>query len=186
MEGVLAFIKRAENLKNTFRLSFTTTGKRESSAEHSWRLCLLVLLFGGSFPGLNLEKCFKLAVVHDLAEAVCGDTPAVCREQHKAKAAVERQALEEIIQPLPEALGREVADLWREYEGATTAEARYVKALDKLETLIQHNQGLNPPDFDYAFNLGYGLDATGTSDIFAALRTLIDDETRAHMARRGL
>ena len=28
--------------------------------------------------------------------------------------------------------------------------------MDKLETLLQHTQGLNPPDFDYAFNLAYG------------------------------
>ena len=48
--------------------------------------------------------------------------------------------------------------LWDEYEAAATPEARAVKALDKMETILQHSQGDNPPDFDYGFNLTYGRD----------------------------
>ncbi len=177
LEGVLAFIKRAENLKNTFRFSFTSTGKRESSAEHSWRLCLLVLLFSDALPDLDLEKCFKLAVVHDLAEAVCGDIPAIYQEDNGKKSAMELAALTDMTRPLPGTLGQAILALWQEYDQAATEEARYVKALDKIETLVQHNQGRNPPDFNYAFNLAYGVEATNKIAVLKKLRTMIDEET---------
>jgi hypothetical protein len=68
----------------------------------------------------------------------------------------ERLDLLEILAPLPGGLRAELVALWDEYESATSAEARLAKALDKLETIMQHNQGLNPENFDYRFNLGYG------------------------------
>ena len=53
-----------------------------------------------------------------------------------------------------------------------------VKALDKLETIFQHNEGCNPPDFDYAFNLDYGRKQTDFDDVTRTLRELADAETR--------
>ena len=69
--------------------------------------------------------------------------------------------------------------LWDEYEAAASPEARLVKALDKLETILQHNQGRNPPGFDYRFNLGYGRQYTGGHPLIVALRELLDQETAA-------
>ena len=185
MKGLLAFIKRAENLKNTCRFSFTSTGGRESAAEHSWRLCLLIMTCAGSVPGLDLEKCLKMAVIHDLAEAECGDTPAIYQDNHAAKAGVEEQALRELTAPLSAPLQTELLELWKEYESAATREAVFVKALDKLETLIQHNQGRNPPDFDYAFNLSYGAKWTNAIDVCAKLRTMIDADTQARLKEQA-
>jgi putative hydrolases of HD superfamily len=72
--------------------------------------------------------------------------------------------------------------LWDEYEQARTPEARAAKALDKLETIIQHNQGANPPDFDYLFNLDYGRKYTRAEPLFAQLRELVDADTRRRAA----
>ncbi len=180
-EGILIFMRRAENLKNTLRLAFTSTGKRESAAEHSWRLCLLAMACAGYFPDLNLEKCFKLAILHDLPEAICGDVPAIYQEKHKEKFTMEQDALVDIVQSLPEQLRREMLELWQEYNAATTNEAIFIKALDKLETLMQHNQGKNPPDFNYAFNLTYGVECTSKNEFFALLREIIDNETQSHI-----
>ncbi len=182
IEGILTFIKRAENLKNTFRHSFTSTGRRESSAEHSWRLCLLVMICVGLSPGLNLERCLKLAVLHDLPEAVCGDTPAICLEAHGEKNLVEKEALADLVKSLPERMRDEIFGLWEEYAAASTDEAKFVKALDKLETLIQHNQGLNSPDFDYGFNLAYGANWTDLFEVSVAIRRMVDDETRNNIS----
>jgi putative hydrolase of HD superfamily len=87
---------------------------------------------------------------------------------------------------LPAALRDEVVELWDEYEGAASPEARLAKGLDKLETILQHTQGKNPADFDYAFNLAYGVRYTGADPILAALRVRLDQETarRAADARR--
>ena len=72
--------------------------------------------------------------------------------------------------------------LWDEYEGAQTAEARLAKGLDKLETILQHTQGMNPADFDYDFNLGYGRRFTEGDPVLAALRDRLDEATRRRAA----
>ena len=71
--------------------------------------------------------------------------------------------------------------LWDEYEAAATPEARAVKALDKMETILQHSQGDNPPDFDYGFNLTYG-DWTRSTTRCARAATLVDEATARRMA----
>ncbi|MBA3555463.1 MAG: HD domain-containing protein, partial [Gemmatimonadales bacterium] len=68
---------------------------------------------------------------------------------------------------------------WEEYEAARTPEAQLAKGLDKLETILQHTQGLNPADFDYRFNLDYGQAYTGSHPVLAALRSRLDRETEA-------
>ena len=52
-----------------------------------------------------------------------------------------------------------------------------VKALDKAETILQHNQGKNPPDFDYAFNLTYGASYFKGDPRLEELRSILDAET---------
>ena len=74
-------------------------------------------------------------------------------------------------------------ELWDEYEAATTAEAKVAKALDKLETLLQHNQGANPPDFDYEFNISYVRKFTDAVPLIAEIRKRIDEKTRENAQR---
>lgn len=181
LEGILAFIKKAENLKNTLRYSFTSNGSQESSAEHSWRLSLLVMMCAGSFPGLDLEKALKLAIIHDLPEAICGDTPAIHQEKYETKISRERNALVQIVQSLTPKTQNYIIELWEEYERAETEEAKYVKSLDKLETLIQHNQGINPAEFNYAFNITYGNELVEKNEILSRLKQMIDVETKSHI-----
>ena len=57
------------------------------------------------------------------------------------------------------------------------AEAKLAKALDKLETIMQHTQGKNPPAFDYRFNLEYGRSHTAGEPLIAAVRAILDAET---------
>jgi len=67
--------------------------------------------------------------------------------------------------------------LWEEYNEGPTDEAIAVKALDKLETILQHNQGINPADFDYAFNLAFGEKYTNQRPLFKHIRNLMNQET---------
>lgn len=181
----LAFLREAEKLKSTLRSGHTSSGRRESTAEHSWRLCLLAMVFADAFPHLDSAKVLKLCVLHDLGEAVGGDIPATERHRFPDKAQQERQDFLRLIVPLPEAVRAEFLALWDEYENRASEEARLVKALDKLETILQHNQGKNPEDFDYAFNLGYGRDYMDVHPLITRLRALLDEETQAHAERRG-
>jgi putative hydrolases of HD superfamily len=83
----------------------------------------------------------------------------------------------ELTHPLPLGMQREILELWDEYEAAESSVARLAKGLDKLETILQHTQGMNPADFDYAFNLEYGLQYTAADPLLSALRARLDEDT---------
>jgi putative hydrolase of HD superfamily len=87
-----------------------------------------------------------------------------------------------VLEPLPETAKREILELWDEYEAAATPTARLAKGLDKLETILQHNQGRNPDGFDYRFNLEYGRRHTESPGLIAQLRRVLDFETEARAA----
>ncbi len=180
----LEFLRDAERLKDTVRNAFTSAGRTESVADHTWRLCLLAVTFADALPELDLLKLLKICVLHDLGEAIGGDIPAPEQDEGNPKSASERADFAQLIAPLPEHLREEFLTLWDEYENAASPEARVAKALDKIETIMQHNQGRNPCDFDYAFNLDYGKRYTDDVPLASAIRTLLDRETAAHAARR--
>lgn len=182
IKGRLEFLREAEKLKDVLRSAHTSSGRTESTAEHSWRLCLMAIIFADQLAGLDLLKVLKMCVIHDLGEAINGDIPAVNQAAFPDKGEQERNDLLLLTGALDEALRSEILALWDDYENAQSAEAKAVKALDKLETLLQHNQGLNPADFDYGFNLGYGKKYTSADPVFATLRELIDQDTRQRIS----
>ncbi|MCL9800005.1 HD domain-containing protein [Pseudomonas sp. AKS31] len=174
----LEFLREAEKLKDVLRSAHTSSGRTESTAEHSWRLCLMAIVFADELAGLDLLKVLKMCVIHDLGEAINGDIPAVDQATFPDKGEQERNDLLLLTRALDNPLRNDILALWDDYENARSAEAKAVKALDKLETLLQHNQGQNPADFDYRFNLTYGKKHTSAAPIFAALRALIDHDTQ--------
>lgn len=185
--GVLEFLRSAEQLKSTLRSSWTSTGQPESVAQHTWRLCLMAMVLAPSYPAVDFARLVKICIVHDLGEAVGGDIPAIHQVPGTSKAAQEREDLLLLLRPLPERLQEEIAALWDEYEAAASPEARLAKALDKLETIMQHNQGRNPDDFDYRFNLEYGKRYTTGDPLIESIRELLDRETtqRAEESEAG-
>lgn len=182
---ILEFLRGAEALKTAPRSGWTTAGERESVAEHTWRLSLMALVLAPGFPEVDMGRVLRLCVVHDLGEAIGGDVPAPEQARRgTSKTDDERRDLRQLLSPLPQALQDEMLALWEEYEAGATAEARVAKGLDKLETILQHTQGANPADFDYAFNLDYGRRYTDAHPLLASLRQLLDAET-ARRAREG-
>ena len=180
----ISFIKEAERLKNTLRSAYTSQGRQESTAEHSWRLCLMAIVFADQMKTINLLKVLKLCVIHDLGEALHGDIPAIHQDHNLDKTKTEREDLKSLTASLPINLRNEILSLWEEYESGQTPEAKSVKALDKLETIIQHNQGTNPEDFNYVFNLSYGKKYTDATALCKKLRMLVDEETKC-LARKS-
>jgi putative hydrolases of HD superfamily len=183
LTGILDFLRASERLKATHRTAYTSKGQQESVAEHTWRLCLMAMVLAPEFPGVDFARLVKICLVHDLGEAVGGDVPAPEQARRLAaglatgKGKDERRDLLTVLEPLPSALQAEIAELWDEYEAARTPEAKLAKALDKLETIMQHTQGRNPESFDYRFNLAYGRDHTGTPRLIAQMRAILDAET---------
>jgi putative hydrolase of HD superfamily len=177
IQGILDFLREAERLKNVTRSAWTSAGQPESVAEHTWRLCLMALVLGPSFPDVDVARLIRICVVHDLGEAIRGDIPAPQQVGNAPKADDERDDLLTLTRSLPEAARDEIVALYDEYETAKTPEAKLAKALDKLETILQHNQGRNPPDFDYRFNLDYGRRFTADDPLIREVRAVLDAET---------
>lgn len=181
---IIRFLQGVERLKFETRHAWSSTGRHESIAEHSWRLAMLVLALEPEFPTVNMDRVLRMAVIHDLGEAIDGDVSAKYESATpEEKLQREEAAMEKLLAPLEQPARGEIFDLWEEYNRAATAEARMTKAIDKLETILQHNQGENPADFDYRFNLDYGREATERAAslpggaLVRAIRELLDEET---------
>ena len=142
IEKIFNFLHKIENLKSTLRYLSTKSGRKESTAEHSWRLAIFTFVIADEL-NLDFDKfhAVKIAIVHDLAEALTGDIDAIkiaegeVTKEEKQK--LEMEAMIDIKETLPEKIGDEIYNLWKEYEDCKTKESKFIKALDKLETLTQ-------------------------------------------------
>lgn len=134
----LDFLHVAEKLKCNTRHSFTSSGRRESVAEHSWRLALMAYLVKDELPGVDIDRVIRMCLFHDMGEAVTGDIPAF--EKTEQDEDVEKAAVQRLLEKLPEPYRAEAGELFREMDALRTPEAKLYKALDKLEALIQHNE----------------------------------------------
>lgn len=184
LSGIIQFIQNAERLKSTLRSGHTSQGRPESTAEHSWRLCLLATLFDRELGDCDRLKLIKMCIVHDLGEAISGDVPAIHQSADDGRAEREKADLMTLCAPLPDDLRAEIMELWADYSEGKSTEAIFAKGFDKLETMMQHNIGLNPPDFDYAFNLDYGVKQTARHPLLRQFREIVDAETRRNAEKR--
>lgn len=178
----LEFIKQCEKLKSTLRTAYTSTGRQESTAEHTWRLCLMAMVFEQEFANINFSRLLKICIIHDLGEAIHGDIPAVDETNSHNKSIQERQDLKQLLSSLEQSQQDYFLALWDDYEQGNSLEAKIVKGLDKLETLIQHNQGQNPGDIDYVFNLNYGKQYMANHPLLEAIRKRVDIETASNIS----
>ena len=148
----------------------------------------MAVVLAPEFPDIDVSRLLKICIIHDLGEAIGGDIPAPEQARRAqsgdaaGKSAAERRDLVTLVAPLPPRQKDEIVALWDEYESAQSAEAKLAKALDKLETLLQHTQGDNPPEFDYRFNLDYARQHTASPPLIAALRAELDKATEARAA----
>ena len=178
IDKVIRFIKEIENLKSVTRTAWTKTGRRESTAEHSWRLAMLLMVLREDFKDLDIDKAIKMSLVHDLGELYDGDISAKLQNDNDNKSYMEEKAMRRMLTTLPDGISEKIYDLWKEYNECSTKEAKLVKAMDKLETIVQHNQGDNPEDFDYEFNLQYGKQYFMDNEILEYMRYIIDEDTK--------
>lgn len=147
---IVKFLHEAEMLKSVLRHSWLSSGRRESTAEHTWRMALMAMLL---HPHLkkkpDLFKTLKMVLVHDLVEVYAGDVPKWKSIAFKKILALkEKQELKAIIRltkSLPGRQGTEIKKLWLEYEAGKSAESKFARALDRLEVKLQHQEA----DFKY-------------------------------------
>lgn len=139
LEKIFDFLHVINDLKTTMRYEvFDIEG--DSSADHSWRLSFMVFIIADELNlDIDVSKAMKIAIVHDLPEAITGDIDYIHvregRVSKEDKNKDEIEAIKKMQALLPEKIGKEIFELWEEYEYSKTKEALFVKALDKIETI---------------------------------------------------
>ncbi len=179
----LSIMHTAEKLKNNTRHSWTSSGRHESVAEHSWRLCLMVMLYShelkNEFPDADMDKVLRMCVIHDIGEAFTGDIPAF--DKTEADSRKEADIMDRWFTTLPSPIDTEFKELWDEMESLDTVEAKIYKAFDKLEALIQHDESdistWLPLEYDLQFT--YGSNNMLFSDTIVKLRKEVDELSRS-------
>ncbi len=142
--SILNVLTLAERLKFELRHSYTSSGRQESVAEHTWRMSLMAVLIEPLLSQkVNTARLLKMIIIHDLVEAEARDISAldVLRnpEIRIKKVEDEKRAIENLRTALIETNGDEIYDLFYEFEHKVTYEAKVANALDKLEVQLQHN-----------------------------------------------
>ncbi|KAF0852344.1 conserved mitochondrial HD domain-containing protein 2 [Andalucia godoyi] len=151
MREFLALVGRLKTQLRTGWTRYLPDGARcESVSDHMYRMSILCFTAPAN---LNRDRCVRMALVHDLCEAICGDMVLVSDLENEEDAKtilsvrsktekheIEKKSLAVIVDALPENLEHlklEIVELWEEYENQSTDEARFVKECDKLEMIVQ-------------------------------------------------
>ena len=144
-------LSRALALKDLPRSGWVREGldQPESVAAHSWGLSWLVLCLCPAH--LDLGRALAMAVLHDLGEVVVGDITPADGVAPARKSEMEERAVRSLLSPLGPR-GEDLLEIWREFEEGSSAEARLVRALDKLDMGLQariyaRDRGLAPGEF---------------------------------------
>ena len=181
-EQMLEFLTRVGNLKVIPRHCYTAPDRRESVADHSWRLVLMAYLCAEEYPDIDLGKLLTFAAIHDLGESVTGDIPAFVKTE--AQEATEDRAIDQLVNTLPEPARSRMHALFDEYEAQSSLEAKLCLALDKLEAVIQHNESDISTwlPLEYDLQLTYGAEEAAFSPYTEELRAVLNAATRKKIA----
>lgn len=179
----LEIMEVAEKLKCNTRHSWTSNGRHESVADHSWRLAFMALMVRDEFKELDMDKVIRMCIIHDLGEAITGDIPAFDKTKEDEK--IEERKLVEWLDTFPQPYKDEFLSMLREMKELSSEEAKLYKALDNLEAVMQHNSADISTwiPLEYELQLTYGKDKVAFSSYLRELKAEIDKQTRAKIEK---
>lgn len=177
IKKIIGIMSVAEKLKNNTRHSWTSSNRHESVAEHSWRLSLMAYLVKDEFPDVDINKVILMCICHDLGEAITGDIPSFNKTE--SDEIVENREVHLLISNLPEPYKKDLSMLFSEMNEQETIESKIYKGLDKMETLIQHNEADISTwlPLEYELNLTYGEKEVEFSKYMKELKQTINEDT---------
>ena len=147
----IEFLLAIDGLKSINRASRLVSGERfENSAEHSWHLTLFArILAEHANNPVDVERVVFMLMVHDIVEIDAGDVPLHATNKPDTKA-LEQAAADRLFGLLPENQGTLLRECWEEFEAAETDDARFAKAVDRLQPILLNalNNGGSWPDFN--------------------------------------
>ncbi len=174
---LIDFLGVIEKLKCNTRHSWTSSGRQESVAEHSFRLAVMAMLCKDEYPELNIDKVIKMCLVHDFGEAVTGDIPSFYKTDKNENE--ENDAINYLLSLLPDTTQKELSELFYEMSELKTPEAKLYKSLDNAEAVISHNEADISTwlPLELELNLTYGEENCQWSEWTKALREEIKADT---------
>lgn len=149
------FIKEIDKVKYIQRKTkLFHSDRNENDAEHSWHLALMaIVLAEHSNVSVDLLKVIKMVLIHDIVEIDAGDTFIYDTQKNHSNTEEERLAANRIFGILPTKQAEELIAIWEEFEAGETDEAKFAKAMDRLEPLLQNtsNDGGTWKEFGVTF-----------------------------------
>ena len=183
MQNIVDFFQIAEKLECEYRLTRMSDGAPQAVAAHSWNMALMAMVLKPYLKvPVNMERVYELCLLHDLPEAIAHDVP--LHEQtddvRAKKHLDECVAINRIVRLLD---SDEIRTRFEEYDARTSAESKLVKALDVMDTAVQH---LCAQDLAYVgsfadnfyWKMFYSDDFAAFFDFEPVLRGLFDEIKR--------
>ena len=190
IKQIFDFLHTVEKLKRTYRFETVNNIEGDSTADHTWRMSLMTFMIAEELKlDLDILRCLKLALTHDLPEAITGDIDTKKRIKENIessrKEADEEKAMRELEKLLPKKIGAEIFALWKEYQTGETKEARFVKAIDKIEGVMTHielSKSLDVPEI----TASYGHEAMKKFPEIMGLYKIFKQELKQEFKKQNL
>ncbi|MDO4414756.1 MAG: HD domain-containing protein [Erysipelotrichaceae bacterium] len=175
-QDLLDILKIASSLKINTRHCWMSEDRKESVADHSWRLALFAMILKDEedFRDIDMDKVIRMCLIHDMGEAFTGDIPTFLKLQSDVEK--EDEILMKWVESLPVNISQSWKELLIEMNEQITIEAKIYKALDKLEALISHNESDISTwlELEYDLQLTYGQENMKCMPYFMNLRKAVD------------
>ncbi len=182
-EQMLEILQIAGRLKTRTRHNWTEGDRKESVADHCYRMSLMAMLLTGipEFKDVDIDRVIRMCLIHDLGEAFTGDIPSFEKTENDSEK--EDRIFAEWVESFPQPQRSEWEDLLGEMNALKTKEAKIYKALDKLEAVISHNEADISTwlPLERELQLTYAEESTEFSLFLEKLRNSVDTWTRQKM-----
>lgn len=187
----VAFIKEIDKLKYIQRRTkLFHSNRHENDAEHSWHLAMMTLVLAEhSNKPVDVLKVLKMVLIHDLVEIDAGDTFLYDTSKDHSNTDEERLAAKRIFGLLPEAQAQEFIGIWEEFEEGVTDDAKFARAMDRFEPLLQNtsNNGGTWAEFNVEYQKVYNKKKAikdGAASIWTYAEQLLNESVEKGILRK--
>lgn len=178
----IKYIQRKTKLFNSDR--------PENDAEHSWHLAMMtIVLAEHSDVSVDVLKVLKMVLIHDIVEIDAGDIFIYDTQQNHSNTENELIAAKRIFGLLPDKQAEELIAIWQEFEAGETPEARFAKAMDRIEPLLQNNSnnGGTWREFDVDYSKVYQkkkVIAQGSATLWKFAENLLNESVQKGILKK--